>query len=117
MQLFLKQNLTAQSSRIDHILERDSTHVRADDDIFVVHKWSRTDKPAPDKRIKTSRNLTNTSTLGNIYAVVETDASEMDVFFEKDKKSAKGEEASETYKEAVNYPAWPESMINDTSAE
>jgi hypothetical protein len=34
-----------------NILERDSTHVRAGNDIFVAHKWSRTDKPVPDKRI------------------------------------------------------------------
>ena len=96
-----------------NILERDSTDVRAGNDIFVAHKWSKTDKPVSDKRIKTPRNLTNVSTLGNIYAAVETDASETDVFPEKDKQSAQGEEAPETYKEAVKDPAWRKSMINE----
>ncbi len=35
------------------ILERDSTNVRAGHDIVVAHKWSRTDKPVPDKHITT----------------------------------------------------------------
>ena len=101
-----------------NILERDSTNVRVGNDIFVAHKWSKTDKPVSDKRTKTPRNLTNvsTSTLGNIYAAVETDASEMDVFPEKDKQSAQGEEARETYKEAVKDPTWRESMINEIRA-
>jgi hypothetical protein len=33
-----------------NILERDSTNVRAGNDIFVAHKWSKTDKPVSDKR-------------------------------------------------------------------
>ena len=47
---------------------------------------------------------------------METDASETDVFPEKDKQSAQGEEAPETYKEAVKDPAWRESMINEIRA-
>ncbi len=47
---------------------------------------------------------------------MEANASETDVFPEKDKESAQGEEAPETYKEAVKDPAWRESMINEIRA-
>ena len=68
-----------------NILERDSMNVDAGHDIFVAHKWSKPDKPASDKRKIFPRNITNASVLGNAFNVTEIDASESDVFPEKDK--------------------------------
>jgi len=90
--------------------------VDAGHDIFVAHKWSRVDKSTPDKRIKTPRNLTNASSLGNIYKATESDAAESDVFPEKDKVGDQGEVAPETYGQAVKDAAWRESMLAEVRA-
>ncbi len=47
---------------------------------------------------------------------MESDASETDIFLEKDKESVQGEEAPETYKEAKKDPTWRESMKNEIRA-
>jgi hypothetical protein len=67
-----------------NILKRDSMPVDAGNDTFVAPKWSRPDKPTSDKRIRTLCNVTNVSNLGNISDAMETDATESDVFSEKD---------------------------------
>lgn len=99
-----------------NILERDSMPVDAGHDIFVAHKWSRVDKSTSDKRIKTPRNITNASSLGNIYKATESDAAESDVFPEKDKVGDQGEVAPETYGQAVKDAAWRESMLAEVRA-
>jgi len=98
------------------ILVRDSMPVDAGNDTFVAHKWGRIDKVASDKRIKTPRNLTNVSSLGNTYAAMDEDATESAVFPEKDIEGAQGETAPETYKQAVQNSAWRESMMNEIRA-
>jgi hypothetical protein len=98
------------------ILERDSMPVDAGHDTFVAHKWGRIDKVTSDKRIKTPRNLTNVSSLGNTYAAMDEDVTESAVFPEKDKEGAQGETAPETYKQAVQDSAWRESMMNEIRA-
>jgi len=90
--------------------------VDAGNDTFVAHKWGRIDKVASDKRIKTPRNLTNVSSLGNTYAAMDEDATESAVFPEKDIEGAQRETAPETYKQAVQDSAWHESMINEIRA-
>jgi len=100
-----------------NILESDSMPVDAGYDTFIAHRWSSPpDKPTSDKRIRTARNLTNVSTLGNTYAAMDTAEAESEVFPEKDKEGDNGEVAPELYKDAVNSPEWRESMMNEVRA-
>jgi hypothetical protein len=47
---------------------------------------------------------TNVTALGQAKSTMETDTVESGVFPEKEKESTQGEEALETYKQAVQYP-------------
>ena len=49
------------------IPKRDGADASAGHDTFVAHRWGKEDTPA--KRIRTPRNTTNVTKLGNVYAV------------------------------------------------
>ena len=95
-----------------NIPERDSMNINAGMDIFVSHGW---DKLNSSKRIKFARNVTNVSSLGNVYAVSgkplgenqQPDAAEL---------SDNDEVAPETYNQAVESKEWRDSMWNEIQA-
>ncbi len=66
---------------------------------FVAYKWSRPNTPTSDKRIRT--NLTNVSSLGNIFNVMDTAEAKSEVFPEKDKEGDNGKVAPEKYSKFV----------------
>ena len=98
------------------MLERDSVPIDAGTDIFVAHKWSRTDKLTSDKRTITPRIINNVSKLGKVFNAMETDAAECDVFPEKDKEGDHGELAPETYDQAAKDSDWRASMLSEIRA-
>ena len=100
-----------------NMLERDSVPINAGTDIFVAHKWGRTDKLTSDKRIITPRKIHNVSKSGDVFNAMETDASESDVFPEKDKEGEQGEATPETYDQAVKDSDWRDSMLNESAEE
>jgi len=109
-----------------HLPDRDSTTVSAGIDTFVSHRWDKTEVPA--KRLKIPRNLTNVTSLGNIFvatdkklnsnnSAVDGVESELDASVEHDsRKEVNDEVAPESYQQAVLDPEWRKSMIGEIRA-
>jgi hypothetical protein len=92
------------------IPERDSTTVGAGIDTFVSHKWDKS------KRMILPRNVTNVSTLGNVYAATDKQALGEEEQRRAAEAGSKDEVAPENYAQASLSPEWRQSMINEVKA-
>ena len=87
-------------------------------EIFVSHKWGRrepaTDKPpanTSNNRTRTKRNITNITSLGNVYSAKDEDSDEPEPTAESD-----NEAAPESYNEAARDERWVQSMKDEIKA-
>ena len=70
-------------------------------EIFISHRWSKPEQRESNKRIRTPRNLTSVSVLGDVSRLAQSEAEEL---------------APESYAEAVKSKEWRESMMAEIKA-
>ena len=99
-----------------HVIpERDSTTVGAGIDTFVSHRWDKQSQPS-SKRMKLPRNVTNVSTLGNVYAAMDKQTLGEEEQRRAAEAGSKDEVAPENYAQASLSPEWRQSMMNEVKA-
>ena len=84
----------------------DSEDVSSQSEIFISHRWESKPKPGveeSDKRKRTKRDITNVTSMGNVYSLTQADDEDHEV-------------APDTYEEAVKLQEWRNSMSAEIKA-